>query len=397
MKLGKKTLIFLGVVTYLVSSALSYAFFANSKTVSVSADKFSVDYEAPSANGGKGAIPANAPRTEECPINGEMLTKQHRAIWQKRRPLLVMVENHVDSRPQSGLSSADVVYEAVAEGGITRFMAVFYCKDSDGLIGPIRSARIYFVNLATSYGQNPLYAHVGGANCNRATGSGCANGAPADALGKIRKLGWNGYNDLDHVAFPVMFRDYERLSAVTEHTVYSSTEKLFEYAAKTRKLTNVDEDGVSWDKDWQGWEFKDDKPSKKPVSSITFDFWEKYNDFRVNWKYDPKTNAYKRFTGGVPHKDLNNDRQLTAKNIAVVFMEESIARDGYDSGQHLLYDTTGQGDMYLFRDGEAIEGIWRRKNEETLIRFFDKSGKELELNRGKIFVEILPEGNEVDF
>jgi len=67
------------------------------------------------------------PKTEECPLNGGLFSKPEQAIWEKRRPIAIMIENHADSRPPSGLSRADVVYEAVAEGGITRFLAIFYC------------------------------------------------------------------------------------------------------------------------------------------------------------------------------------------------------------------------------------------------------------------------------
>ena len=73
----------------------------------------------------------NEPRTEVCPLDGDKHTKKARESWQKRRPLAVMIENHSESRPQSGLSSSDIIYEAVAEGGITRFMALFYCNLSD--------------------------------------------------------------------------------------------------------------------------------------------------------------------------------------------------------------------------------------------------------------------------
>ncbi|GIW64151.1 MAG: hypothetical protein KatS3mg092_0084 [Patescibacteria group bacterium] len=92
----------------------------------------------------------NEPKTEECPINGAFYSKSQRQKWEARRPLGVMIENHVEARPQSGLSSADVVFEVVAEGGITRFLSVFYCQDAP-YIGPIRSARIYFIKLFTRF------------------------------------------------------------------------------------------------------------------------------------------------------------------------------------------------------------------------------------------------------
>src|SRR3989344_4968574 len=111
-------------------------------------------------------IDTSAPKTETCPINGAMFTKAEREIWEKRRPMTAIIENHADSRPQSGLSRADVVYEAVAEGGITRFLSVFYCGASaeDVKIAPIRSIRVYFINWASEYSKNPVLVHSGGAN-----------------------------------------------------------------------------------------------------------------------------------------------------------------------------------------------------------------------------------------
>ena len=96
---------------------------------------------------GKSKINLNLPKTENCPLNGQMFTKAEKDIWETRRPITAMIENHADSRPPSGLSKADVVYEAVAEGGITRFLTVFYCNASaeDVRIGPIRSVRVYFI------------------------------------------------------------------------------------------------------------------------------------------------------------------------------------------------------------------------------------------------------------
>ena len=80
---------------------------------------------------GQVAFDPKLPKTQECPLNGVKYSKQQEAWWQKHRPLGVMIENHQEARPQSGIASADVIYEAVAEGGITRFMALFYCNLSD--------------------------------------------------------------------------------------------------------------------------------------------------------------------------------------------------------------------------------------------------------------------------
>ena len=210
-----------------------------------------------------------------------------------------MIENHEESRPQSGLSFADVVYEAVAEGGITRFLAVFYCQEP-GQLGPVRSARTYFIDFLSEYGDNPLYAHVGGAN----------QPGPADAIGQLSNYGWTAYNDLNQfsIGFPVFWRDYERLgrTVATEHTMYSSAEKLWDYGAKKRELTNKDEDGVEWDEDFTQYSFKDEAGTsdRGKAQSIHVEFWDSMPNYFVDWKYDPVENVYKRNNGkngGQPH------------------------------------------------------------------------------------------------
>ncbi len=338
------------------------------------------------------AAAAKEPKTEECPINGAMYGKTQRQRWEMRRPLGVMVENHTEARPQSGLSSADVVYEAVAEGGITRFLNVFYCQDAP-YVGPIRSARIYFLKLLQGYGEYPLYAHVGGANTD----------GPADALGEIEDLGWSQYNDLNQfsVPFPTFYRDYDRLpNRATEHTVYSSTSKLWDFAAAKRKLTNVDEKGAKWDKNFKKWAFKDDAKTEDrgTVAKIDFGFWAQFaSDYGVVWNYDKATNSYNRTNGGAPHLDKNTGKPLNAKNVIVVFAKESVANDGYDHGQHLLYKIVGTGDALIFQDGKVIKGGWSKRTEEDQMTFTDASGKEAPLVRGKVFVEILPTGNNVTY
>jgi hypothetical protein len=382
------------IILFLVSAFVSFQIFSSPSL----ANKISLGgYKAPAISA-NGTVDTSGPKTEECPINGQLYTKGQKALWDQRRPLTIMIENSLDARPQSGLTSANVIYEAVAEGGITRFLTVFYCQDSDGYVGPVRSARVYFIDFASEYGQNPLYTHVGGANCNRTTGSGCADGAPADALGKLDDLDWTAYNDLNFIPFPVMWRDYERLPGVaTEHTVYSTTKKLWDYAKAERGLTNVDKDGVSWDKTFSPWKFKEDKPVSTPLSTISFDFWTGKSDYSVSWAYSKTDNAFKRSNGGQPHIDKNNGKQIESKNVIVAFMEESVAHDGYDAGQHMLYDTTGQGDAIVFQDGQAIKGTWKKPNPTSHIRFYDKQGTEIALNRGQTFIEIVPEGNTVTY
>lgn len=397
--MNKKMIYSIAFLVFAVSTAVSYSYFgANSDrriafSILDNAQPTPVtDAQQPTiAQGDVPKIDATEPRTEECPMNGEMLTKSHKKQWESRRPLGVMIENHTDARPQSGISSADIVYEAVAEGGITRFLSIFYCKDAP-YIGPVRSARMYFLTFLQEYGEYPLYAHVGGANTP----------GPANALGEIEDLGWNFYNDLNQFAvpFPVYYRDYDRLpNRATEHTVYSSTQKLWNYAKTKRELTNVDDKGVMWNKGFTAWTFKDDaKDSERgTVAKVSFGFWNSFaSDFAVEWNYDKKTNSYSRVNGGKPHVDKNSGKPITSKNIVVMFAKESPANDGYEGG-HLLYRNTGTGDAIFFQDGKAVKGTWSKKNEVSRTKFTDDKGKEIAFVRGQIFIEMLPIGNKVEY
>src|SRR3990167_11164393 len=363
---NKKKNLFISLVIYVASSLVSYILFSSfapggGVITPVSIPKIGKDERV--------AFDESLPKTEECPINGAKYSKPQRQWWEKHRPMGVMIENHQEARPQSGLSRADVVYEAVAEGGITRFLGIFFCGASaeEVQVGQVRSARTYFLDWISEYGEYPLYVHVVGANCNRETGSGCANGAKADALGQIGNYGWAGYNDMNQysIPFPTFWRDYERLGhpVATEHTMYSTTDKLWGFAAKKRGLTATDESGIAWDKKFVEWNFKDDAGvNERGNSGLTVGFWEGYVDYIAEWKYDSSTNNYRRLNGGVEHKDLNTEEQLTSKNVVVAFTKESRANDGYDNNVHLIYATKGTGKALVFMDGKVTEGTWVKKD-----------------------------------
>ncbi|PIP63577.1 hypothetical protein COW97_01780 [Candidatus Roizmanbacteria bacterium CG22_combo_CG10-13_8_21_14_all_34_12] len=387
--INKKIAFVVVFILFILSGITTYSFFSEEKGLSFLSP---ITYKAPISENSTTETAINAePKTEECPLNGEMLSKTEKTIWEGQRPLGIMIENHKEARPQSGLSSADIVYEAVSEGGITRFLAIFYCKNAS-YIGPVRSARMYFLKFLEGYGQNPLYAHVGGANTD----------GPADALGYINELGWSSYNDLNQfsVPFPHFWRDYERLKNVaTEHTVYTSTKKLWQYAKDKRELTNVDDQGVRWDKGFEPWKFEDDVKTSDPgkVVKIDFGFWDSLaSDFNVVWNYNSTTNSYKRTNGGLPHLDKNTGKQLEAKNIVVMFAKESPANDGYEGG-HLLYKNVGSGEMLFFKNGQVVRGAWGKETEEDNIKFFDNSDKEISMVRGQVFIEMLPIGNKVNY
>lgn len=371
------------LAAYVVSAGISYTVFSQNGIVQKKATP--VPIPVTKDKDGKVAFDSTLPKTEPCPINGAFYSKPQKEWWSRHRPLGVMIENHQEARPQSGISSADAVYEAVAEGGITRFLVVFYCQDG-GQVGPVRSARTYFVDFISEYGNSPLYAHVGGAN----------QPGRADAIGQISDYGWTAYNDLNQfsIGFPTFWRDYDRLgrTVATEHTMYSTTSKLWDFAVKSRDLTNIDKKGKAWDATFVPYAFKEDEPaSARPISqNVHVEVWEGYKDYAVDWVYDKASNSYTRKNAGVAYLDKNNSKNLSAKNIIILTMQESNANDGYENNLHLLYKDKGIGKATIFMDGKRIASTWKKDSRTSRTLLYNSAGSPVKLNRGLIWFIILP-------
>lgn len=321
-------------------------------------------------------------KDQPCPLNGAMYTKNRKGQWEKRRPLGVMIENHADARPINGWTRADVVYEAVAEGGITRTLTMYYCQDA-GDIAPIRSARTYFLDWLSEY--SGLYAHVGGANTP----------GPADALGQIKDY---GILDMDQfgLGFPTYWRGTDKLAP---HNVHSTTKKLWEAAiARGKGWGAEDENGDKWDENFVLWQFKNETPldqrgTQKP---IVVPFWTQAGEYTVTWKYDKATNTYKRYIGSTAQVDPTTKEVVSPKNVVVQFQVESDANDGYPDG-HLLYDTIGSGKALFFTDGKVVQGTWNKVSREARTKYLDANGQEIQFNRGQFWIETIPAGNTVTY
>jgi len=345
-------------------------------------------------------INLDLPRTETCPLNGGMFTKIESEIWEDRRPIAIIVENHADARPQSGLSKADIVYEAVAEGGITRFLGIYYCGAAaeDVKTSPVRSARVYFIDWAAEYGMNPIFMHVGGANDFAGFGD---TVKLAQALELLETLGWRypGGNDFDTTydsGFPIFWRDYERLgrTVATEHTMVASLDAAYE-EAEDRGFNAEDPDGDMWDEDFIKWKFADDSPSSDPsATEISFEFWSNKSDYDVIWKYDSESNSYLRENDGSEHVDHETEEQIAAKNVVILFVKE---KGPVDRNKHILYTTTGEGEALIFQNGEVIEVTWEKDTRTDRTKFFDEDGKEISFVRGPIWIEAVPSGNTIDY
>lgn len=393
----KKPLL-LALVLYIVSSVASFAVFSQMNTGRMGVITTEVPGDDETALGTLLQIDPRAPKDQPCPLNGQMYTNTERQAWEKRRPLAVMIENTPDSRPQSGLADSDIVFEAVAEGGITRFMAMYYCavQANDTTLAPIRSARTYYVDWASGFNL-PMYVHVGGANLP----------GPTDALGQIGQYGWNGQNDINQfsVGYPTFVRDYNRLpgrQVATEHTMVTSTEKLWAVAedrgwtnlSPSRRVVTRTVGGDDWKDGYTGWTYGEEAPGKGTVTTISYDFMGGYDAYKVQWTYDAATNTYKRSQGGEAHTDLNNDQQVAAKNVVVLFTRE---QRSINELKHMLYTTTGTGKALIFQNGEVVEANWSKPTRESELTFTNARGQALPMMRGLTWISVLDTAAKVNY
>jgi hypothetical protein len=290
-------------------------------------------------------------------LNGEEVISD----YQETVPLAVMVENQVDARPQAGLSKASIVYEALAEGGITRFLAIFDGNKNVDKIGLVRSARPYYIIWAGEY--QALYAHSGGS---------------AEALNAL-KAKWYPVQDLNEFYNGNSFWRLNSRSA--PHNLYTSTERLRSAVVSDEWLAS----------NFEPWKFQDEPLDKKTptVSEVQFLFSPDVR-YQSTWKYDASLNQYIRWQGTKQQFDEDGS-SVTAKNILVQYLPMQVIDK---EGRHKV-TTTGTGKALLFKDGKVFTGTWKKNEADSRTVFYDDSNQQFVLNRGTTWVEVVPDDGEI--
>ena len=272
----------------------------------------------------------------------------------------VMIDNHPDARPQSGLSQARVVYEVPVEGGITRFFALFDVNDTVAKVGPVRSSRPYFLDWLSEYG-NSSYWHSGGSQ---------------EALDLIKKYKiW----DVNEFYFgPYFWRTPDRDAP---HNLYTSSEKWQAYVNGTPHE----------DKDWQGWLFNPVVPDSFTATEVT-ELQIKYEtNYLVSWAYDAIVDRYVRYQNGNPVTDEAGS-QVYADTVII---QETDVEVIDDEGRKDI-TTIGKGDARVMVDGKSVRGFWKKDGRTDRTRFYDVGGREIPLHPGKIWIEIVPQNTAME-
>lgn len=270
----------------------------------------------------------------------------------------VMIENSPDARPQAGLIQADLVYEAIAEGGITRFLALFQESQPDH-IGPVRSVRPYYLDFLKPY--DAALAHAGGS---------------AEALAQIRS---QGIKDLDHGANG---STYSRVNnRFAPHNLYTSRARLLE-AHNRRGYTSSSYSGLA--------RKAADTPSATP-NARSIDLNISSYLYNPHYDYDSATNTYKRSLAGKPHTDERSGAQISPKVVVALAMSFS------QNGIYSVYGVNGGGVAYVFQDGIVMQGTWSKADRNSQLIIKDSTGAVFPLNPGQTWISLVKGADKVTF
>ena len=299
-------------------------------------------------------VPGDQTPPTPCPLTNEALGQEKEPP--DRPALAVKVENTPDAMPLVGLDRADIVYEEVVEGGITRFIAVYHCSTVER-VGPVRSARTTDPKILLQFGAHPLLAYSGGA---------------PKVVNLIKDSGVVGMTEGDPV--PPFTRDDAREAP---HNLFVDTAKL--WVAGEKRAKDEPAPGAVF-------AYGDiNKPNKKATSvMIEFPLTD------VEWRWSG--GRWVRSQNGEPMV-LDDGSAIETDNVVIqqVKTTESDIVDvvGYPSPE---VEVTGKGKAWLLRDGKVVVGTWERASEGDLTVFTTKNGEEFHLKDGTTFVELAPTG-----
>lgn len=279
------------------------------------------------------------------------------------RPYVVMLDNHPKAYPQTGMNQAAIVFEALAEYGITRYMAVYVPGVSPelGTIGPVRSARSYFVEYAK--GLRGVYVHAGGSPEALVMAQTAVEILNMDALRK------------NAGAF---FRRAKDRAA--PHNLYTSSADLAAFAKA--------QGGQQPDLREIGFLIKPDAPAAQRPAAQSLSYYFVYRESYVGWGYDQASNSYLYFRQRRPHIDGATGEQLRFKNVVILEVPERPIPG--DPKKRIEQDVVGEGAARIFMDGRMIEATWRKGAGFAQLQLYGRDGAELALNGGPVWIAAIP-------
>lgn len=270
----------------------------------------------------------------------------------------VMIDNYPGARPQFGVSSAVIIYEVPVEGDYTRLMAMFPRDGVVAKVGPVRSARSYYLDWQAEYGM-PLYLHCGGS---------------PEALSRIKKENifsanefyWGGYYWRDN-------------NFVAPHNLFTNS-------VNWQKLWQ-DYDKLG-ERSWSGWSFGDKISTSTSAGAFVIDYGMGY---KVEWRFDSAISKYVRYLNNAKQFDASGE-DILLDNVVVQYVKSKTI-DDYGRKE---IESVGTGSVRVFRDGLIISGSWKKNSMNERTRFYDEAGEEIQLKSGKTWVQIVPNESSIN-
>jgi hypothetical protein len=310
--------------------------------------------------------PSPTPEPITNPLTGETISED----ISENRPYAVMLNNIKVALPQCGLSKADILYEILAEGNITRFEAIFSDLNDVGAIGSMRSSRPYYIEVALSY--NAIYVHAGG-----------SEQAYSDISSK-------GVDNIDGVrgaySGQIFYRDPSRQKYGTEHSLFTTSEKVIEYTDKlgfeSKHAGGIFDYGLSFT------ETPELGASAASAAKVNVSF-QGMKDTKFTYQSDKGF-----YTGHQYDTDLidgTTGEAVPFKNLLVLFADSKIL-DDYGRRSFNL-DASGEG--YFVCNGKAVPIKWSHGGTGTTFEYTLSDGTPLELGIGKTYIGIVPTGSTI--
>lgn len=300
--------------------------------------------------------PEQQPIEEEKPIT----------IYQgDDRPIAVMIDNHDGARPQAGLNDAYIVYEIIVEGGYTRLMPVYKGVDLDK-IGPIRSARHYFIDYALE--NDAIYVHYGWS---------------PQAQSDISKFDVDNINGI----FESSSNFWRVKDKYAPHNVVTTTEKILKIAERKEYKTKSNKESVL--------NYVSDEVLLEDGQDAIEVVIPYSTSQEVSFEYNEDTKKYEKYANGEKQEDWGTDEVVATKNIIITFADNYSLNDGSGKGRQDL-ENVGTCDGYYITNGKAIKIKCEKQSRTAQTVYKDLEGKEIEVNDGNTFIQICPIDADVE-
>ena len=324
-----------------------------------------------------------APETEEIPVVvvpdliNPLTGLECDKDFSTSRPVAVMLNNIRQAIPQHSVSQCDILYECLAEGGITRLMGVFADYESLGVVGSIRSSRHYYIDLAQNH--DALYVHAG---------------ASTYAYNEIRERKIDNFDGVNMYLPGMFYRDQDRLQTMSlEHTLMTTGENIKNGIAFKKYRTELKE-GYSGKTAYAFAPYGETVVLEGQESKCIYLPYSTYQQARFD--YNEENGKYYRFQWEdkehLPHVDGNNGEQICFDNIFIVFCPT--ARIPGDTYGRLDVTTEGSGTGFYITGGKYVPITWEKPTADSAITYYGADGQPLMVNRGKTFVSIFPTNNK---